>query len=427
MMMTTLIAMTVCVSQEQPIDTHTAARYFKEAESVSARDGGALWGMPLYGPMIFIDPGSRSVVANQPDKDGLLSSREGLYVGHWPASKPFANTAIEWGGVHWTMIIWPLPQERAERATLMMHECFHRIQAALNLPGGDPASDHLDTLDGRILLRLELRALRRAVLKQGDERTRAIADALLFREHRRHRFPGAAQKESALEWSEGIAEYTGIRLTGSNSTERARLAAAGLERIEGVRSFVRSFAYATGPAYGLLLDDIAGNWREGLTTSADLGHLLAKAASATLPNEMDQAVEVRAKAYGGDEIRNAEVERDREHQALLAKYRKQFIEGPVLILPLLSADLSFDPRTLVPLGDHGAVYPTFTLSDEWGTLSVTGGGALRSADWSGTRVSITEPLDKPPYKGEGWSLKLNQGWIIKPAERKGDLVVTKGK
>ena len=70
MMTTTLIAMTVCVSQGQPIDTHTATRYFKEAESVSARDGGALWGMPLYGPVIFIAPAAGAAYGVDLDCDG---------------------------------------------------------------------------------------------------------------------------------------------------------------------------------------------------------------------------------------------------------------------------------------------------------------------------------------------------------------------
>ena len=42
-------------------------------------------------------------------------------------------------------------------------------------------------------------------------------------------------------------------------------------------SFVRSFAYATGPAYGLLLDQADPGWKEKLGSGRRLDELLAGA------------------------------------------------------------------------------------------------------------------------------------------------------
>ena len=86
---------------------------------------------------------------------------------------------------------------RAERGRPFMHELFHRIQPGLGLiapplatNAGEPS--HLDSLEGRYWLRLEWRALARALGASGAARTSAIADALAFRAARYQRFPGAS-------------------------------------------------------------------------------------------------------------------------------------------------------------------------------------------------------------------------------------------
>src|SRR5208283_795581 len=93
-------------SAQSPIDLQLAARYFQEAKWASDDDGGKLWGRRLYGPMLFADPQTRSVVANQGDKDGKLHRERGLWVGTLPKEVGIANTAIDWAGVKWTMVMW---------------------------------------------------------------------------------------------------------------------------------------------------------------------------------------------------------------------------------------------------------------------------------------------------------------------------------
>src|SRR5207302_4350398 len=122
---------------------------------------------------------------------------------------------------------------------------------------------HLDTLEGRYWLQLEWRALRAALLREGDDRRTAIEDALRFRGYRRSLFKEAATEERALEMHEGLAEYTGVKLCGLTDAEQVLYAAGLLERRPSEYStFVRSFAYVSGPAYGLLLDSASKNWRK---------------------------------------------------------------------------------------------------------------------------------------------------------------------
>jgi phage tail protein X len=68
---------------------------------------------------------------------------------------------------------------------------------------------------------MEWRALERALRQTGPARSAAIADALLFRTYRRTLFPDSAKNENALELNEGLAEYTGVRLSSADLQEMA--------------------------------------------------------------------------------------------------------------------------------------------------------------------------------------------------------------
>jgi hypothetical protein len=133
-----------------------------------------------------------------------------------------------------------LPENSTEaRQQIMLHRLFHRIQPELGLMTEDGFNEHLDTLEGRVWMQLEWRALRRAVESTGSDRVEAIADALAFRRERRRLFPGAADNERRDEIREGLTSYTGVAAWANSprgcqpfrsvSTRRRRIA-AGLRR-----------------------------------------------------------------------------------------------------------------------------------------------------------------------------------------------------
>jgi hypothetical protein len=389
-----------------------AKRIFAEADALGAADNGALWGRPLVGPLMFADRGSRFVVANHAGPG--LDARDGVFVGTLPADQNIANTAFDWGGERWTQMVWPLPVDAGERAILIMHERFHLVQPELGLAAtGEGDNAHLDEVDGRYYLQLEWRALA-AALKATDDRRRdrAVVDALAFRLARRRSFPDAAKREDALELNEGLAEYTGVML-GAQGEARIAAALRDLEAHVGDPSFVRSFAYATGPAYGLLLDRYAPGWRANIARTRDLVGPLAPALHAE-PRTPDDA----ALAYDGPALRAAEIDRAMKRAADLLRYRKQLVDGPVLELTFTHMNIEFDPRAVVPLSDLGSVYPKLRITDEWGVLEVTGGALVR-ADWSG--VVVTAPVDAAERAVPGsWTLALANGWTLSPGARPGD-------
>jgi hypothetical protein len=412
--------------QSPAIDEALARQYFDEAQAISRKDDGELWGIPLYGPMLFADPATRAVVGNQADAGGVLTPKAGVFVGTLPETETIANTATKWSGVTWTMIRWPLPQETFARARLMVHELFHRVQEGLGFSASNPSNSHLDYLEGRIWLRLEWRALRRALSSAESERRAAIQDALVFRDTRRALFPDARSEERALEMNEGLAEYTGIKLRGTSDAEAIEYIVKMLERYESQDSFIRSFAYASGPAYGFLLDEVAPGWGRRLKPESDLGDQLRVALSLPSVPQSTTGAEKRALAYDGETLRGVETQRENERQKRLAQYRSRFIDGPILVLPLTGAvQYGFDPNNVQAFDETRTVYPTLRVSDDWGILEVSNGALVTRREGRVVQVQVAAPPDRntTPLRGDGWTLKLKEGWSLEPGPRRRDLTI----
>ena len=204
-------------ARQEGIDVALAVGYFQEVSDLCGTRAANLWNVPLYGPILLVDPDSRAVVANQADGEGRLQQKGGAFVGTLPEDENIANTATKWAGTKWTMIMWPLPEERRARLRLMTHELFHRIQDTIGLAASEGSNRHLNSQGGRTWLRLEWRALQRALQEQGTARREAIEDAIYFRRYRQSLFPGSAAEECALESNEGVAEYTGLKLSSALS------------------------------------------------------------------------------------------------------------------------------------------------------------------------------------------------------------------
>lgn len=416
-------------AQTPAIDANKAQQYFAEAKALSERDNAALWKVRLCGPLLFVDRETRYGVANQADAEGKLKPLDGVFAGTVPPELGVANTAIKWAGIQWTMVMWPLPQYKQPRMRLVIHECFHRVQTQIGLNFTDAQNGHLDSLAGRIWLQLEWRALEHAFWQQGEARKRDVVDAVYFRNYRRSFFPAAAANEDALEMNEGMAEYTGFKLSTSSPEEYAVAVAAWLRSAPTrTPSYGRSFAYTSGPAYGGLLDAAGKDWRAGLTPATNLGQLLAQAYGVQVPAEMDKAEAMRrAERYDGGEVIAIETEREKEHQARVAAARKLFVDGRILVLPVgKEFDYTYDPNAVLALDDKLTLYEgEIQVSDEWGLLKTTVGALLARENGRVVRAQVSAPSDpsKTPLAGNGWTLELKPGWEAVLGDRAGDFVL----
>ncbi len=423
-----LLAAAALLPARAAVDPARALAVFREAAQLCGRDGGKLWHHSLCGPILLVDWTDNTAVANQADPGGVLKAAGPVFVGTLPPDVIIANTPIEWSGTRWTELLWPLPDDVARRHVTLSHELFHRAQKELDMLQRDGGNLHLDSMEGRVLLQLEWRALAAALsAPDAAARNAAVGDALLFRHERYRLFADAQAEERALELNEGVAEYTGVRVGLATPAERTAYALRDLETFVQSPTFVRSFAYATGPAYGLLLDQADPRWRVSLAAAMktasppSLDQLLQ--AALKLPEPSPATVKAR-EAFYDDTLRPRELAREQARQGHLAELKSRLVDGPVLVLPLahLHASYQFNPTTLEALGAAGVVYPTMKLSADWGVLAVEQGALL---DKAMTVAAVSVAGGAPDHlQGPGWHLALNKGWRVAPGARAGDFVVT---
>ena len=408
-----LFAIAASTAIAQSISAEAAEQVFQAAQRVNTRDGGKLWGMPVCGPIFLADPQTRDVVANQSDAEGLLRKSGSAWAGKLPESITPANSATDFGGVHWTMLVWPVTEDPRDRDRLVAHECFHRIQRALKLEPQDAVAGHLDDKVGRIWLQLEWRALERALATTGEERRSAIADAIHFRNYRRAVLKSAAATENALEMNEGLAEYTGYRLANPNEADRRAAAIYNLHAGAQKQSFGRSFAYVSGPAYGILLDASGAEWRKKLTPATDWAVLLAAAYKLALMGSNSIPPMQAANDYQGETLIAAETQRAVRLEVKRAEVRDKFVNGPVLVLPIDDEfGYGFNPNDTLSLDENSTLYGWARITGSWGVLESNNGVLMTRRDGKIVRVVVPAAKTTESPTSDDWKLTLKPGWKI---------------
>ncbi len=410
--MSFLTSQLVAIRAQQPAFADTAYFYFEELKKITGTQQ-ALWGKDLYAPILLVHPQSREVFANLADTAGILQPAGKIFRGQLPASVNIANTSLDWGGERWAMLMLPLPVDKAARLQLFCHELFHRAQPALGFEAFNPDNNHLNQKDGRIYLRLELEALKKAIVANNKQEQHSnLRAALVFRHFRHQKFPGADSTENRLELNEGICEFTGLLMSGRDRSQTQAYLLPRIDRFMASPSYVRSFAYETTPVYGWLLHEEQPYWNRQIHTQTKLDSLFQKAFGISInPATLERDAWQASVHYQGETIAKEEAEREEARLRVLAAYRQQFIDSAHLTLPLIKMNMSFDYTRMVPLEPHGTVYPSIRISDEWGILEASE-GALISNNWD--LVTLSLPLKNIGTKisGKGWILELRPGYSV---------------
>ncbi len=393
------------------IDQQRAQEYFKEVQALCERDGGRLWGVSLCGPMVIADRRTQTFATSQPAPDGARPRLLGL-----------VNAPIQWGGATWGAYIWDFVVSKTprDRKELFLHELFHGVQPQLGLIVPALATEHLDAMDGRYWLRLEWRALARALRESGEQRNLAVRDALAFRQARRMLYPVSVENERAQEITEGLAAYTGTVLAAQSAADAIVGALDLLGNAEAAESFVRTFAYVSGPAYGLLLDASSPGWRRRLRGTDDLATFVMRALA------VQPAPDATASAtrYGGAEIRASEQQREQARQQRLAELRRRFVDGPVLLIPGGGSGMSNSIGATVIPGIGTVYFGPFRASGDWGTLEAET-GVLVASDGGSRRLAAPARPDGAAIAGDGWTFKAAPGWVVREVARRGDYEVVR--
>lgn len=363
--------------------------------------------------MIILDRESHEAVTTEPDPNGNFKLVDGVYQGKYYGPEVYANTSLRWGDRSWSMVLWPLPEDKVDRTRLLMHEAFHSLQEPLGLQiQKNPINSHLDQEQDRILIRLEWNALLKALQDEPNRKVHLSA-ALTLRELRTGRAPAARLSEQELEINEGLAEYTGVRLQGGTPAETLRRLEDKLSKVPTVFSLTRSSAYYSGPLYGLLLDWQSDFWRKKLTKGKSLAQLTASFFNIRVPRSPRPLSEATLAQYDYPDIAKFEHDRALDIQARVKKYLAEINRPQRLELFMKDPMNMFDPYGILSAGPGKTIYTTYELRDVWGTLVVKNGTLVVTTPTSGTAtVSPPTKMAGATAEGNGWTLKLNPGWKL---------------
>jgi hypothetical protein len=193
-----------------------------------------------------------------------------------------------------------------------------------------------------------------------------------------------------------LASYTGAALSGAPT----RMALAALEAGPDKSSFARSFAYASGPAWGLLLDRLRPGWRRELGAGKDLPDMIPlHPAAIALPDR-----------YGGSAVIGEESFVATRNEAALRAALAATAPARALMLPLAQMQMDFDPGRVSTAPDGSQLYDRITLGDRWGSIKVDGWPLRIAPDYSAAFV---------PWPLVEGALQLSPGWTIEAHENGG--------
>lgn len=395
-----------------------AAMSFKNIEEICNRDSGNLWGRNLYGPLMFVDRDSRKIFANHQDKDGLLKPKDGIYTGLYPKERIINATVVIFGGTHFGMAPLPNEEDNYRITTRGVHSLFHRYQQTIGIDPEYFNAINMDEKEARIWIKLEWKALKKAIDSDGEEQMLAIRDALIFRGSNRESFPKYSRMENRFETYEGLATFTYLLLTTKSPEEYKSRLFEYLDRIYSYQSYSRSYGSIHGALYATLLHFKDFDFKNITSDTLDLGNIVRELYDIELPRVCRDVAGSISINYNIAEIYNEEEKRLQEIKDRLNNQVSVFTEKPVVFLELESPYFDFEPEDVHFLDTLGTLYQTMRVSDNWGKLTVNKIGCLVSNNYKYLRITAKGlKIDKNHIYGEGWQIIMNDGWEIKESDQ----------
>jgi hypothetical protein len=395
-----------------------ASRYFKEIAAICNKDSGKLWGKNLYGPLMFVDRVSRKIIANQSDNEGLLKLKDAVYTGLFPKELMINNAPVKFGGKQFALVPL-LPDEDTFRIkTRAIHSLFHRFQDNEGITSSTFYVNNMDEKEARLWIKLEWKALRKAINSDGDERQLAIRDALIFRGSNRELYHKYAGDENKFETYEGLATFTYTLLcTNSREEFKSRLF-ENLDRVYSMQSYARSYGFIHGALYASLLYDKGFDLKTITINNFDLGNVVKELYKIDLPAICRDVAGSLAVNYDIETINKEEEKRDTDIKESVDRQLSLFTNKPVVFLELESPSFDFEPEDVHSLDSFGTLYNSIRVSDNWGKLTVDKGGCLVSNNLKFIRITAKGfKADKKHIYGEGWHLTLNDDWELNQVEQ----------
>ncbi|MGA1976884.1 MAG: hypothetical protein ABSG89_03420 [Bacteroidales bacterium] len=399
--------------------TYTKALlYFNKAKEICDRDNGKLWGKNLYGPLMFVDRNNRRIIANSPDNENLLKEKDGVYTGFYPKERIISYSWVTFGGKLYGMA--PLPPEEDEYRIIYraIRGLFHLFQQTTGFTSSDYLTSNMDEKNARLWLKLEWKALRRAIDSRGDEQLLAIRDALIFKGANHECFPKYSADETRFENYEGLATFTSILLSTNSPEEFKKRLFESLDRFYFMESYSRSYGIIHGALYATLLYMKGFDFTSIHSENVDLCELVKNIYNIKLPSICRDVAGSLMLNYDFQTILSEEAKRESDMMDRIHTMTSIFTEKPVIILELESPYFDFEPEDVHSMDTIGTIYSKMRVSDNWGKLSVESGGCLVSNNYKFLRITAKGlKSDKNRIEGDGWLLMINNNWKLVPVNQ----------
>ncbi len=395
-----------------------AREYFSKIEEACNRDDGKLWGKNLYGPIMLVDRTSRKITANQSDSEGILKEKDGIYTGLYPKELIINNIPVIFGGTLFALVPLPGEEDAFRIISRSIHSLFHCFQESAGYTSSGFNISIMDEKNSRLWIKLEWKALRKAIYAEGSEKNIALRDALIFRGSNRESYQNYASDETRFENYEGLATFTYIMLSTDSPEEFSDRLFEYLDRIYSFPSYARSYGFIHGALYATLLYQKGFDFSTLRSENRDLGDTVKELYQIQLPEVCRDVAGSLALNYDVEKIVEEEAERDRQIRERIQRRTGTFLEKPVVFLELESPYFDFEPEDIHPMDTLGTIYARIRVSDNWGKLTVDKGGCLVSNNFRYLRISAKGfKEDKNRIEGEGWLLILNDNWELVLADQ----------
>lgn len=426
------------IENKRTLPARTRARVRTEllkAKRLLIADNGQLWGEAIWTDNFLVLDPENNLYSIHPFP-GSTGSDSSLYTAKAPPNTLSQTNSVQpYNGKDYAIITTGY---LADSSATIIHEMFHVLQYSKVKLSGD-AIPYLDNYDARQWLRLEYAALKNALQASREKRSlklirQMLEDALRYRKLRQSAYLSFLEKEIQIETLEGMANYTGYRL--SSFPDKYERAIHEINQRELADTYTRPFPYATGLAYGILFDHLGLKWKTGLDHTYNFLDIYEKLAGKI--DTADRLVTASNARSNYTEIHRQELNRKEENEKRIRYYTDMLINQPTLTVKLVNDTFScsFNMNGTMTLEDKGTIYSRIKGEDRsgknFGSFSTIDGkdtlgfaGILGSADRRKFVFPLPISIEGNIIKGEFYEIRLSDGWKVQKMNGKGDMEVVR--
>lgn len=399
LIITALVMAYSVVAQDLPYKETMEESLQQIAEVLNKPESKQLWSISLNAPILLIDHLKNKMYITAIDSGKIQSLKEEV----WDNKVPLANSIFDYkGGKYVTIIHAAFMNTSCEgRINLLSHEIFHLHQNELGIKNTISVNYHMDEVQGRALLQIEIKALQHAL----EHDTVGLYEALYIRAYRQSLNP--SNNEDLYELNEGLAEYTGVKLSAANMTEYVK----NRLNYNIKRGYTNAFGYLTGSAYATLLDDLYPQWKKDKDLNRGMIFLLKKVMPKyEVPIDEPELKRILDK-YNYDLLLTNEKEEERSfgditlYENLLKPWTSK------ICITNNRINFTYNPQDRVIALSSAILLRNMTLTTEWGQVNAKS-GIVRLNDWTAFYLLPPKEISSNIIKGEEYEIKLNSGWKI---------------